>query len=58
VTDNGNWIVDCHFGTIPAPADLAVALAIVPGVVEHGLFVALCSGVIIGTPGGIETTEQ
>jgi ribose 5-phosphate isomerase A len=55
VTDNGNWIVDCHFGAIPAPADLAVALAIVPGVVEHGLFVALCSGAIIGGPDGLET---
>ena len=58
VTDNGNWIVDCHFGAIPAPSDLAVALAIVPGVVEHGLFVALCSGVIIGTAQGVETTGQ
>jgi ribose 5-phosphate isomerase A len=58
VTDNGNWIVDCHFGAIPAPADLAVALAVVPGVVEHGLFVALCSGVIIGTARGVETTGQ
>ncbi len=54
VTDNGNWIVDCHFGAIPAPADLAVLLAIVPGVVEHGLFVALCSGAIIGGPDGLE----
>jgi ribose 5-phosphate isomerase A len=58
VTDNGNWIVDCHFGAIPAPADLAVALAVVPGVVEHGLFVALCSGVIIGTARDVETTER
>lgn len=54
VTDNGNWIVDCHFGAIPAPADLAVVLAIVPGVVEHGLFVALCTGAIIGGPDGLE----
>jgi ribose 5-phosphate isomerase len=54
VTDNGNWIADCHFGAIPAPADLAVALAIVPGVVEHGLFVALCTGAIIGGPDGPE----
>ena len=58
VTDNGNWIVDCHFGAIPAPADLAVALAVVPGVVEHGLFVSLCSGVIIGTARGVETIGQ
>ena len=55
VTDNGNWIVDCHFGAIADPADLARALAEVPGVVEHGLFVGLCSGAIIGTAGGVET---
>jgi ribose 5-phosphate isomerase A len=55
VTDNGNWIFDCHFGAIAAPAGLARALAEVPGVVEHGLFVGLCSGAIIGTARGVET---
>jgi ribose 5-phosphate isomerase A len=54
VTDNGNWIVDCHFGAIGDPGRLAHALAQVPGVVEHGLFVALCSGAIIGRHGGLE----
>jgi len=58
VTDNGNWILDCHFGAIPAPADLARALAQVPGVVEHGLFIALCTCAIIGTPRGVETIER
>lgn len=55
VTDNGNWIVDCHFGAIPAPAHLARALSEVPGVVEHGLFVGLCSAAIVGTARGVET---
>lgn len=55
VTDNGNWILDCQFGSIPAPAELAQALADVPGVVEHGLFVGLCSRAIIGTDRGVET---
>ncbi len=54
-TDNGNWIVDCHFGDIPDPGRLARALGQVPGVVEHGLFVDLCSGAIIGTARGVET---
>ena len=57
VTDNGNWIVDCHFGAIAAPARLAGALSEVPGVVEHGLFVGLCSAAIIGTARGVETVE-
>lgn len=58
VTDNGNWILDCHFGAIPTPADLACALAQVPGVVEHGLFVGLATQAIIGTPWGVETIER
>jgi len=58
VTDNGNWIVDCHFGAIPAPADLDRALAGVPGVVEHGLFIGLATKALIGTPRGVETLER
>jgi ribose 5-phosphate isomerase A len=58
VTDNGNWIVDCHFGAIPAPADLARAFSEIPGVVEHGLFIGLCTEAIIGTPTGVETIER
>jgi ribose 5-phosphate isomerase A len=54
VSDNGNWIVDCHFGAISDPGRLARALSQVPGIVEHGLFVALCSGAIIGRHGGLE----
>ena len=57
VTDNGNWIVDCHFGAIAAPAQLALALSGIPGVVEHGLFVGLCSAALIGTARGVETVE-
>ena len=58
VTDNGNWILDCHFGAILAPADLDRALARVPGVVEHGLFVGLATQAIIGTPRGVEILQR
>lgn len=58
VTDNGNWILDCHFGSIPAPAELSQAIAEVPGVVEHGLFVGLCTSAIVGTERGVETIER
>jgi ribose 5-phosphate isomerase A len=58
VTDNGNWILDCHFGAIPAPADLDRALAGVPGVVEHGLFIGLATKALIGTPRGVETIDR
>ena len=53
-TDSGNRIIDCAFGTIPDPEALAAALAIIPGVVEHGLFIGLASAIIIADAAGIE----
>jgi ribose 5-phosphate isomerase A len=39
-SDNGNLLVDAHFGTIRDPAALAGELSQVPGIVEHGIFPA------------------
>lgn len=52
VTDNGNLVLDCAFGAIPDPVELAADLASIPGVVEHGLFVDLADAVIVGTEDG------
>jgi ribose 5-phosphate isomerase A len=38
ITDNGNFVIDAHFGEIAEPASLAVSLSTIPGVVEHGIF--------------------
>jgi len=54
VTDNGNWVLDCDFGTVEEPATLATWLSAVPGVVAHGLFVDVASAVYVGRPGGVE----
>lgn len=53
VTDNGNLLLDCAFGTIPDPEALATRLAGTPGVVEHGLFVGLVDEVHVGTADGV-----
>lgn len=37
-TENGNIILDCGFGTIDEPAELAASLRQVPGVLEVGIF--------------------
>lgn len=58
VTDGGHWIVDAAFGRIDDPAALAHALAGVPGVVEHGLFIGLAHTAIIGGPGGVKMIEK
>ena len=52
VTDEGHLILDA---AIPADADvdhLARALATVPGVVEHGLFLGLAQRALLGRPDG------
>lgn len=54
VTDNGNLLLDCGFGEIDDPAELAATLAAVPGVVEHGLFVGLADEVHVGQADGVE----
>ena len=54
VTDSGNGILDCAFGQIPDPPALAAALAAIPGVVEHGLFIGLARAVIVADEAGIE----
>jgi len=50
VTDNGNYIFDCHFHRIPEPEELCEALQMIPGVVEHGLFLGLADIAIVAGP--------
>jgi len=54
VTDEGHHILDCHFGQIPDPPSLACQLEDMPGVVEHGLFIAMASVVLIATGSEVE----
>jgi ribose 5-phosphate isomerase A len=48
LTEEGNWILDCAFGAIADPLHLAQQLAMMPGVVEHGLFLDLADVAIVG----------
>ncbi len=54
VTDNGNYIIDCAFGSIDDPEALDDALKLVPGVVESGLFLGIADVGIIAGPKGVE----
>lgn len=53
VTDGGHYILDAHLGAIERPELLAQALNVVPGVVEHGLFIGLAAGAILAGEGGL-----
>lgn len=52
VTDNGNYIIDCHFGQIKEPKELQKKISLIPGVVDSGLFVNMTSRVIVGHQNG------
>ena len=47
VTDQGNFIVDCHFRKIENPEQLEQHLNMISGVVENGLFINLCTRMIM-----------
>ncbi len=52
ITDEGNYIFDCHYGQIPDPAAVAHTIKSMTGVVEHGLFLGLASVAIVAGPNG------
>ena len=54
VTDGGHCILDCAFGAIADPEALAKALKMIPGLVEHGLFIGLASAAILAGEGGLK----
>lgn len=53
VTDGGHYILDAHLGAIAQPEALAAALARIPGVVEHGLFLGLATAAILASATGL-----
>jgi len=58
VTDGGHWIVDAHLGRIPDAPRLAGLLSLIPGVVEHGLFIGLASTAVLAGAQGIRVVER
>lgn len=59
ITDNGNAILDTAFGAIENPAEMAVKIKMIPGVVETGLFIDLTDIVYVGsTDGSVEKIEK
>ena len=52
ITDGGHYIIDASFGRISNAKALSQALLEIPGVVQHGLFIDLCSEAYLATPEG------
>lgn len=55
VTDEKNYILDCQFGPMQNPAQIAEQLKATVGVVEHGLFIGMAEQAIVATADSIET---
>ncbi|HWJ75959.1 MAG TPA: ribose-5-phosphate isomerase RpiA [Kaistia sp.] len=53
VTDGGHAIIDASFGLIREPEAMNLALAAIPGVVEHGLFIGIATAAVIARPEGV-----
>jgi ribose 5-phosphate isomerase A len=58
VTDGGHWIIDAHLGRINDAPRLAGLLSLIPGVVEHGLFIGLASIAVLAGAQGIRVIER
>ncbi|UYN99742.1 MAG: ribose-5-phosphate isomerase RpiA [Devosia sp.] len=58
VTDGGHLILDAFFGRISNPEALSRDLLDIPGVVQHGLFLNMCSKAYVATPDGVKVLQN
>lgn len=58
VTDGGNYIIDCDFGPMANPKDIAHHLDHVTGSVEHGLFLGFVSEAVIAGKDGVRILKR
>ena len=59
VTDNGNYIIDCHFpGGIDDAESFERAIRARAGVVESGLFLGMATEVLVSGPAGVKTLSK
>jgi ribose 5-phosphate isomerase A len=57
-TDQGNLIIDCSFGPMDRPAQVAASLSDRAGILEHGLFLGLAKDVIVAGAQGIRHLKR
>ena len=58
VTDGGHYIIDCAFGPMENPKEIAHHLDYVIGSVEHGMFLKFTSEVYVGGRGGVTVLRK
>src|SRR5262249_51544493 len=58
ISDNGNPVLELHTGPIEDPAALARRLDGTPGVIDHGLFLAMAHAAYVASAAGVERIER
>jgi ribose 5-phosphate isomerase A len=58
ITDGGHYILNCAFGPMDNPRDVADRLDHVVGVVEHGLFLQYATEALIAGRDGVRTLKK
>ncbi len=58
ITDEGNYIIDCWYRGIQAPAELSSSLKAIPGTVEHGIFLGMVQTVVVASQQGIQHIDR
>lgn len=58
VTDNGNFIYDCRFQSIPDPVALDTALGHRAGIVESGLFLGIARIALVADDNDVRTLSR
>ncbi len=57
-TDQGNLILDCRFGPIAQPEELASQIRARAGIIEHGMCLGIADDVIVAGPAGIRHLQR
>ena len=57
ITDNGNYIVDLHLGVSADINEVKYKINSIVGVLETGLFLRMCTRIIVGTDNGVKVIE-
>jgi ribose 5-phosphate isomerase A len=58
ITDGGHYVLDCHFGPLSEPEAIASRIKALTGVVDHGLFLAMATTVVVGRPDRVEILSR
>jgi ribose 5-phosphate isomerase A len=53
ITDNGNYILDCHFHAPFSPQEVDANIDGIPGALEHGLFLGLAKRALVASDEGV-----